>query len=94
MFGLGFTEILFIMVIALLVLGPKKLPQAARELGKITVQLRRAMDEFKHDIHQASTDASKQYKKLEHSEQPIQTKSDDSSTATENPNDNETSKAE
>ena len=53
MFGLGFTEILFILVIALLVLGPKKLPSAARDLGRITAQLKRALDDFKHDLHVA-----------------------------------------
>ena len=54
MFGLGFTEILFILVIALLVLGPKKLPGAARDLGRITAQLKRAMDDFRHDLHVSS----------------------------------------
>ena len=50
MFGLGITEILLILVLALLVLGPEKLPETARQLGKITGQLRRAMDDIRHDI--------------------------------------------
>lgn len=50
MFGLGILEILLILVLALLVLGPSKLPEAARELGKMTAQLRRAMDDLKHDV--------------------------------------------
>jgi Tat protein translocase TatB subunit len=49
-FGLGITEILLILVLALLVLGPEKLPETARQLGKITGQLRRAMDDIRHDI--------------------------------------------
>ncbi len=50
MFGLGITEILLILVLALLVLGPEKLPETARQLGKITGQLKRAMDDIRHDI--------------------------------------------
>ena len=46
MFGLGITEILLILVLALLVLGPEKLPETARQLGKITGQLKRAMDDI------------------------------------------------
>jgi len=50
MFGLGITEILLILVLALLVLGPEKLPETARQLGKLTAQLKRAMDDIRHDI--------------------------------------------
>ena len=39
MFGIGSTELLVILVVALLVLGPKNLPQIARTIGK-------AMGEF------------------------------------------------
>jgi len=34
MFGLGAMEIVFILVLALIVIGPKKLPELARNLGK------------------------------------------------------------
>ncbi|HEU6436145.1 MAG TPA: twin-arginine translocase TatA/TatE family subunit, partial [Nitratidesulfovibrio sp.] len=34
MFGIGSTELLVIMVVALIVLGPKNLPNIARTLGK------------------------------------------------------------
>jgi len=50
MFGLGFLEILFILVLALLVLGPSKLPEAAKELGKFTAHLKKALDDLKHDV--------------------------------------------
>ena len=51
MFGLGITEILLILAVALLVLGPEKLPETARELGKFVANFRRALDGIKEDIH-------------------------------------------
>lgn len=42
MFGLGFTEILVILVLILLVVGPTKLPEIARGLGKGMREIRRA----------------------------------------------------
>ena len=50
MFGLGFTEIIVVLVIALLVLGPKHLPEAARTLGRTVGMLRRTLDELKHEV--------------------------------------------
>ena len=51
MFGIGWTEMVIIGVIALLVLGPEKLPDAARTLGKWVRELRAASaglrDEFR-----------------------------------------------
>jgi Tat protein translocase TatB subunit len=45
-FGIGTTELILIMVVALLVLGPKKLPEIARSLGKGMAEFRRASTEF------------------------------------------------
>ena len=50
MFGLGFTEILVILGVALLVFGPDKLPDLAKTLGRSLAELRRAVDEIKYDI--------------------------------------------
>lgn len=44
MFGIGWSEILIILVIALLVLGPAKLPEIAKGLGKGLRDFRRAMN--------------------------------------------------
>lgn len=41
-FGIGFGEILLILIIALIVLGPGKVPEMARTLGKIVRALRKA----------------------------------------------------
>lgn len=44
--GIGLSEIMIVMLIALLVMGPEKLPDAARKLGKGLRELRRASDMF------------------------------------------------
>jgi Sec-independent protein translocase protein TatA len=41
---------MFVMAIALIVLGPKRLPEASRNLGKIMGSLRRNVDDFKREV--------------------------------------------
>jgi TatA/E family protein of Tat protein translocase len=45
--SLGSTELLFILVVALIFFGPRKLPQLARSMGKSLAEFRRASDDFK-----------------------------------------------
>lgn len=47
MFGIGFPELLLIMALALIVLGPKRLPDLARALGRGLSEFKRASDELK-----------------------------------------------
>jgi Tat protein translocase TatB subunit len=50
MFGIGFTELLLVLVIALIVLGPDKLPQMAKALGRAYAEFRRAGEELKRNM--------------------------------------------
>jgi TatA/E family protein of Tat protein translocase len=50
MFGLGFTEILVILVVALLVFGPDRLPELARSLGKGLAEFRRASSDLRRSM--------------------------------------------
>ncbi len=52
MFGIGLPELVIIFVVALLVLGPQRLPEVARMLGRAYGQLRRASEEFQQTIRQ------------------------------------------
>ena len=52
MFGIGMTELLLIMGLALIVLGPKKLPDLARALGKGFAEFKRATDDFKSTMQE------------------------------------------
>ena len=45
--SLGSTELLFILVMALVFFGPRKLPQLSRSLGKNIAEFRRASEDFK-----------------------------------------------
>lgn len=52
MFGIGMPELLLILGLALVVLGPKKLPELAKALGKGMAEFRRATDELKDEFRQ------------------------------------------
>jgi Tat protein translocase TatB subunit len=70
MFGIGFQELLVILVVALIVLGPERLPEVAKSLGKFYKEFKSAIDDvrlsfitdlrsIKEAKHNASTEASK-----------------------------------
>ncbi len=50
MFGLGMPEILLILAIALIVIGPKKLPELARTIGRALGEFKRAAQELKASV--------------------------------------------
>ena len=50
MFGVGPEELMVILLLALLVLGPERLPKVARDLGKIVGELRRTSDELRDEF--------------------------------------------
>jgi sec-independent protein translocase protein TatB len=51
MFDIGFSEIMVIAVVALVVLGPEKLPKTARTLGHLFGRLQRYVSDVKADIN-------------------------------------------
>lgn len=56
MFGIGMPELLLILALALIVLGPRKLPEIARALGKGMAEFRRATDELKDELKQVESE--------------------------------------
>ena len=59
-------ELLLILGLALIVLGPKKLPELAKALGKGMAEFRRATDELKEEFRQME-------REVEDSSQPVAT---------------------
>ena len=59
---MSFGELLFLSALALLVFGPKRLPEIARLVGKTMAELRRASNEFRHSLEE-------EIRTLEHQEQ-------------------------
>jgi len=57
MFGIGMTELLVILAIALIVIGPKKLPELARSLGKGLAEFRRASTEMRREFLEVADEA-------------------------------------
>ena len=53
MFNIGGGELLVIMLIALIVLGPQRLPDAARQIGKTMGDLRRLSTGFQNEVRSA-----------------------------------------
>jgi Tat protein translocase TatB subunit len=50
MFDVGMQELLVVFVVALVFIGPRRLPEIARSLGKLMAELRRAGEELKGQI--------------------------------------------
>jgi Tat protein translocase TatB subunit len=57
MFGIGMPELIVIFLIGLVVLGPKRLPELARSLGRSLAELRRASDEMRREFMNVTQDA-------------------------------------
>ena len=68
--SLGFPELLFILVLALLIFGPRKLPEIGKTLGRSLGEFKRATNDLKRSIEQearaeevrSSTEATKDSK--------------------------------
>jgi TatA/E family protein of Tat protein translocase len=57
MFGIGFQEMLIILVVVLIFFGPKRLPDLAKSLGKGIAEFKKASDEVRKGIDEAVREA-------------------------------------
>ena len=71
MFDVAFSELLVIAVVALLVIGPERLPKVARTLGALTGRMQRYVAQVKEEVNREV-----RFQELQQLQQEIQAKSD------------------
>jgi sec-independent protein translocase protein TatB len=87
MFNIGFTEFLVIGVVALLVIGPKQLPEVARIVGRLLTELKRATQDLSGGLLEVTNEVKSS---IEDTKQGIMNEGQkivDSVTKTEEPQD-------
>ena len=88
MLGIGMQEILIILVVALIVIGPKRLPELARTLGKGLAEFRKAADDLQETVRM---DLQKEKHEEFRQKYPHMVPDEDESTSTEAAADKDTS---
>ena len=64
-FGVGLPEVTIILILALLIFGPKKLPELGKQLGKTLKSLKKASNEFQNEIDQVMNEEDESPKSIE-----------------------------
>jgi len=78
MFDIGFSELVLVAVVALIVVGPERLPKAARTLGHLVGRLQRYVSDVKADINREI-----ELDELRKLQKQVQTAADDLKTSVE-----------
>ncbi len=60
MFDIGIQELIVVFIVALLVFGPKRLPELGRTLGKFMLEIRKGLNEVKFQMESEFRDIEKQ----------------------------------
>jgi len=85
MFGIGMPELLLILAIALIVIGPKKLPDLAKSLGRALGEFKRATSDLKETL-EIDTDLSEVKKAFDDMNEDIRkTVAEDAEASADNP---------
>lgn len=68
MFGIGMPELLMILAVALIIIGPKKLPDLAKTLGRALGEFKRATNDLKESIQMEADldDVADEFNRVEH----------------------------
>ncbi len=64
-FGVGLPEVTVILILALLIFGPKKIPELGKQLGKTLKSLKKASNEFQNEIDQVMNEEDESPKSIE-----------------------------
>ncbi|HAA84129.1 MULTISPECIES: Sec-independent protein translocase protein TatB [Thermodesulfobacterium] len=68
MFNIGFSELMVLFLVALIVLGPERLPELGKFLAKLSIELRKSIEEIKRELEvdEVGKELTEAKKEIEH----------------------------
>ena len=87
MLNIGFSEAVIIFLVALIVLGPEKLPELGKFLGRLTLELKKGIAEIKREleIEELEEELKEEIKELKETKKEIEELKEDSTEIFKNP---------